>query len=393
MPNVLSATGLQTATTDETATDLAAAMQAIYGDDINTQPESPDGQMIGAYAQMDTDQLDLTVDVYNMFSVASAYGAGLQRLVEVNGMAIKGGTYSTTPVNVTANAAGTVPGLDQTAVPPYQATDGSGNLWTLLSSYAFGAAGTQALVFQAAAFGPITPLPNTISAQATPLSFVASVNNPSVAGAVIGQAEETDAALRTRQAQSFSLPAVGLADAVEAALLNLADVADAAVYENKGTALYAMPLNTLWCVVVGGTAAEIAAVIYAKCSCAGLYGAQNTPITRPNGQPATIAWDIGVAQPFWAQFSIIPATAGLTFNNTLLLQQLAAALIAPYWRLGRPANIGDIVRAMFVINPQVIVVNPGVSSTGVPGTFSPTNITPSSPTNYFTLPVVNLAII
>ena len=116
MPNVIDANGIQTATADETATDLAAGLTAIYGDDINTQSESPDGQMIGVYSQMGADQLDLLVDVYNMFSVASAYGAGLQRLVEINGLAIKGGTYSTAPVNVTASAAGNVPGLDQSAV-------------------------------------------------------------------------------------------------------------------------------------------------------------------------------------------------------------------------------------------------------------------------------------
>lgn len=390
MPNLLDATGLQVATTAENAADLTAALQAIYGTGINLQSESPDGQWVGIFAQAESDIGDLQIDVYNTFSVSSAYGLSLQRLVEVNGLAIKGGTFTTTPVNVTASAAGTLPGLDQTAVPPFQVQDPN-TVWTLISSYAFGAPGTQALVFQAATLGPITPLVNTINVQATPFNFISGVNNPTVTGTVLGQAYETDAALRQRQAQSFALAATCPADAVEGQLLNLADVSDAIVSENRGTVIGPFPINTLWCVVVGGTPAEIAQVIYAKAAPGvGLFGAQTYTLVRPNGQPATMKWDTGVAQQLYAEFGIVPAVAGLTFNKPLIIQQLAAALVAPYFRLGRPASIGDLVRAMFAIAPQAIVVSPGVSLTN--GSGYTDQVSPTSAEYFFTIPAANIVI-
>jgi hypothetical protein len=388
VPNVLDANGLTTATTDEISTDLIQALEGIYGTDINTDSESPDGQAIGIYSQADSDVLDLLTDIFNMFSVASAYGIGLQRLVALNGMTIKGGTYTTTPVNVTSNAAGTLPGLDQTALAPYQVRDAN-TVWTLISSYSFVGAGTQALVFQAASFGPITPLPNTITIQATPLTFVASVNNPTVVGAVIGQAEETDVALRTRQAASFSLAATGPADAVEGQLLNLPDVQKAIVIENRTNGTVAgTPAHSLWCIVVGGTPAEIAGAIYAKSSPCGLRGANSYVVTRPNGQPATMYWDTGLPQRLWAEFGIVPAVAGLTFNNVLLVQQLAAALLN-YYNLGQIANIGDIVRAMYVIEPRAILVSAGVS---VDGAAFVDQVGPTSPLYYFTLAAADINI-
>lgn len=382
MPNLLNAAGLQTATADEISTDLVLAMKNIYGTDINVGPESPDGQWVGIFTQADVDILDLLNDIYNIFSVASAYGISLQRLVAVNGMKIKGGTFTTTPVNITASAAGNLPGLDQTAVPPYQVQD-TNNVWTLVSSYAFGGSGTQALVFQAGTFGPITPLPNTITVQATPLTFVSGVNNPTVTGTVVGQAEETDPALRIRQAASFSLAATSPADAVEGQLLNLSDVTKALVVENKtnGT-VGGVPAHAIWPIVVGGTAAEIAGVLYAKTApgCT-LYGAQSYIVVRPNGQPATMSWDIGLPQRLWARFGIIPTVAGLTFNNTLLEQELAAALLN-YYNLNQIASVGDLVRAMYAIEPRAILVSAGVS---IDGASFADQVGTTSPKYYFTL--------
>ncbi len=462
MPNILDATGLQVATTAENATDLTTGLQAIFSDGINLDSESPDGQWVGIFAQAESDIGDLQIDIYNSFSVSSAYGTSLQRLVEINGLQIKGGTYTTTPVQVTASGAGNLPGLDQSTLPPYQLRDSAGNLWNLLSSFSFAGAGTQTLIFQCATIGIITPTPNTINAQATPYSFITAVNNAafsltsagvvtngsavitgltsttgvttgmvisdangyfpsgttvaavlsstsvqasanasggatenvtiSAGGTVLGQPYETDAALRQRQAQSFALAATCPADAVEAALLNCADIVDAVVSENRGAEVGPFPINTIWPVVVGGTPAEIAGVIYAKAAPGvGLYGANSYVITRPNGQPATMQWDTGAPQNLYAQFGIIPATPGVTFNNALLIQQLAAALVSPYFRLGRSASIGDIVRAMFAINPQVIVVSPGVSLTS--GSGFTDQVSPTSAKFYFTIPAANISII
>lgn len=382
MPNLLDASGLITATSDEISTDLVLALQAIYGDDINLAPESPDGQMVGIFTQADADVLDLLVDIYNMFSVDSAYGISLQRLVAINGLTIKAGTFTTTPVNITTDRALTLPGLDQDVVAPFQVQD-SNTVWTLISSYIFVSADTQALVFQAASMGPITPLPNTITVQATPTVGVTVVNNPTTAGSVLGQAEETDVALRIRHAQSFQLAATSPADAVEAALVAINDVTDALVVENNtGGAVDGVPANSIWPIVVGGTPPDIAAALYGKTApgC-GQFGAETYDIVRPNGQLATMKWDTGLPQRLYAQFGIVPTVSGLTFDNTLIKQQLAAALLN-YFKLGRTASIGDLVRAMYIIEPRAILVSAGVSTDGA--SYDDT-VDTDSPKYYFTL--------
>lgn len=390
MPNLLDANGLTVATTDEIATDLVTALKAIYGNDINLASESPDGQMVGIFSQADSDVLDLQVDIYNMFNVDSAYGISLQRLVAVNGMTIKNGTFTTTPVNITVTAALTLPGLDQNVVAPFQVQDPN-TVWTLISTFAFGGAGTQALIFQAATMGPITPLPNTITIQATPTIGVSVVNNPTTAGTVLGQAEETDVELRTRHAKSFHLAATCPADAVEAALHAINNVTDALVVENRtGGVVNTVPAHSIWAIVVGGTAVDIAAAIYAKASPGvGLFGAVSQIVVRPNGQPATMYWDVGLSQRLWTQFGIIPTVSGLTFNNVLLKQQLAAALLN-YFKLGRTASIGDIVRAMFIIEPRAILVTTGVSINGASYTDT---VSPTSNKYYFTLAAADITIL
>lgn len=389
MPNLLDASGLTIATSDEIAADLVAALRAIFGTDINLESESPDGQMVGIFTQADSDVLDLLVDIYNMFDVDSAYGISLQRIVALNGMTIHDGTFTTTPVEITTDRALTLPGLDQSAVAPYQVQDAN-TVWTLISSYVYSGADTQALVFRAAEMGPITPLPNTITIQATPTIGVTAVNNPTTTGTVLGQAEETDVELRIRHAKSFQLAATSPADAVEAALLAITDVTDALVVENNtnGT-VSGVPAHSIWPIVVGGTAVDIAAALYGKLApgC-GMFGAESQDIVRPNGQLATMNYDIGLEQRLYVQFGIIPTVPGLTFNNVLLVQQLAAALLG-YFKLGKTASIGDIVRAMFAIEPRAILVSAGVSTDGA--SYDDT-VGPTSDLYYFTLAAADIDI-
>lgn len=389
MPNLLDATGLVVATTDEIASDLSTALKAIYGQDINLASESPDGQMVGIYSQADSDVLDLLVDIYNMFDVDSAYGISLQRLVSINGMTIRAGTFTTTPVEVTTDRALTLPGLDQTLVAPYQVQD-TNTVWTLISSFSFGGAGTQALVFQASSMGPITPLPNTITIQATPLVGVTGVNNPTTTGTVIGSAEETDVELRIRHAKSFQLAATGPADAVQAAILSLDSVTDALVVSNNTNATVdGVPAHSIWAIAVGGEPADIAGAIYAKLNpgC-GMFGAQTYNVARPNGQLAEMKWDIGVEQRLYAQFGIIPAVPGITFDNTLIKQQLAAYMLN-YFKLAQTASVGDLVRAMFAIEPRAILVSAGVSTDG--SSYNDT-VDPTSAKFYFTLAAADIDI-
>jgi len=366
MPNTLDGDGLATATTDEQTTQIEADLQAVFGSDVDLSSNSPDGQMIGIYVQSSQDILDLLVSIYNMFSVDSAVGISLHRLVALNGLTLRPGVYTTTSVSVTSDRAQTLPGLDQTAAVAFSVRD-SNNVWTLVSSYAFATAGVQALVFQCDEMGAITPIANTITQQNTPTLGITDVNNPTTAGSVVGQLEETDSELRVRHAKMFKLAATGPADAVEAALLDLEDVSDALVVENDTNApVGSVPVHSIWPIVVGSaTDAVIAAAIYAKKSAGcGLFGSESAVVTKPNGQSATMYWDVGIAQRLYVQFGMVSSVQGITFDDALIAQELAAAMLT-FWKLNQLATIGDIVVAMQAIESRAILVSLGVSTDGM----------------------------
>jgi hypothetical protein len=389
MPNVLDATGLQTATTAEQTSAIEQALKAVYGSDIDLASNSPDGQLIGIFVQAMQDLLDLLTNIFNMFSVDSASGVLLQRLVAVNGLALRPGAYTTTPVSITVDRAVTLYGLDQEAQVQFAVRD-SNNVWTLLSTYSFGGAGTQALVFQCDVMGNIVPLPNTIIQITTPTLGVTDSNNPTVAGTVAGQVEETDVELRRRHGSMFKLAATGPFDAVQAALLAIPSVADALVVENAtGAPVSGQPAHSIWAIVVGGTGPEIGQAIYSKkapgCE---MYGALSEVVTRPNGQTFTAKYDVGVEQQLWAQFGVLSKVAGITFDKPLIAQQMAAAMDG-YFKLNQSASIGDLAQVLAAVEPRAIMVSAGVSTDGM--AFSD-NVSPTSPKYYFTIDAADIDI-
>src|ERR1019366_9465288 len=100
MPNVLSATGLQTATRAELIANGTAAFQAIYGADINLASDTPDGQILNYFVQAQLDNADLMVTIYNGFDPDNAVGVVLDQRVALNGIERQGGTYTLTPITV-----------------------------------------------------------------------------------------------------------------------------------------------------------------------------------------------------------------------------------------------------------------------------------------------------
>jgi hypothetical protein len=206
---------------------------------------------------------------------------------------------------------------------------------------------------------------------------------------VIGLPQETDPQLKIRRGNSFELQAVGPTDSIRAALLNLADVADAYIVENDtaGT-VGGVPPNSIWIIVNGGTNAEIAQAIYSKkAPGCGMKGSVTQNVTRPQGSPFTAQWDVAVGQPLYIRATLFPRIAGQTFNVTADEIALAAALS---YKLGQSPCIGDVVLAMNTIEPQAILSEVSVSKDNVNfiNLVSPTNAY-----NYFTVSAANITLV
>ena len=392
MVNALTPLGLVINTLTEIVANLNTGMQTIYGSDINVDSNSPDGQLINIYAQVAEDILELIQDVYNSFTVDSAYGTVLDQRVAINGITRRQGTFTTTPVSITVNQALTLTGLDAlvadpTAVP-FTVQDNANNKFQLVTTHVFGSAGSASLTFQAVDIGQVEVLSNTITSQVTTVLGVTVVNNPSTSGTVLGVNEETDAQLKVRHAQSFALASTGPADAISAALLAIPDITDAYVVENvQDTIQNTVPAHGIWVIVAGGTDAEIGQAIYAKkglgCD---MKGSNSYVVSRPNGTDFTALWDTAESENLYIAFTINGINPATSFDTTLIATQLAAALI---YRLGQGPNIGDVVSAMLTIAPNAYLTSIGV---GINGTDYFDVIQPSDAQHYFLVLAANITI-
>ncbi|MCX5794965.1 MAG: baseplate J/gp47 family protein [Elusimicrobia bacterium] len=312
----------------------------------------------------------------------------LDQRVALNGISRKVGTYTVAYVIITSDRAQTLPGLDQTALPAYKVSDEAGNQFQLVASHTFSAAGSASLAFRAVNIGQVLTTPNTITNQITTTLGVTAVNNPDTSGDVPGTDEETDAQLKARRGKSFSLAATGPADAIRAAILDMDDVSDAAVIENDtGDPVNGVPAHSIWCIVTGGTEADIAQAIYSKkAPGCGMKGSVTHDITRPQGNTFTAQWDVSSTQALYIQFAIVPRVAGLTFNNDAIKASLAAAMV---YKLLQNPSIGDVVMAMQTIEPNAIVTSVAVS---VDGDDWQQVVTPDSADKYFTVAVGDISI-
>lgn len=364
MPNILDATGLTVDTVTEIVDAITLSMQDIYGADINVDQNSPDGQLINIFAQSSADNLQVLVDVFNSFTVEKAYGTLLDQRVAINGLTRQAGTYTYTNITVTVNQALTLTGLDALNDDPnaqvFTVADAAGNQFYLAATHIFSVPGSTSLSFRAKDIGLVETTPNTITNQVTTVLGVTSVNNPAVATSV-GVNEETDAQLKVRHGNSFALASTGPADAVEAALAAIPDVTDAFVVENdtNGT-VNTVGAHSIWCIVTGGTDAEIAQAIYAKkgIGC-GMKGSSSYTVTRPNGTGFTALWDASIAQPLYIEFTIQGRVSGTAFDADAIAAALAVALV---YKLGQAPTIGDVITAMLTISPNAYLTAVGVSS-------------------------------
>lgn len=382
MTSTLDSTGLTVDSKAQIIADLIAGYQAIYGPDINVDSNSPDGQRINIEAQAISDFLELLLDTYNNFAIGTSYGARLDQLVALNGIQRHQGTYTAAQVLVTVSRALTLPGLDQTTQTPFTVADNAGNQFQLVTSHVFGGSGSSTLTFRAVTVGQVQTTANTITNVVTSTLGVSSVNNPSVATDSIGVNEETDAQLKIRHAQGLDLGATGPSDSMEAALRNIADVVDALVVENNtGGTVNTIPAHSVWPIVRGGTAVEIAQAIYDKKGpgC-GMKGSTTQVVTRPNGQSFTAQWDAAISQDLYIAFSIIWRGAA-ALANADIVTALVAALV---YKLGQNPSIGDIQAAMAVIAPTAIVtLNSATQGVSTDGVTWASLVTPTDAQHYF----------
>lgn len=311
MTNEINSNGIIVDSYSETYDGLVQNFKDIYGQDINLEQSTPDGQLIGIAAQAKTDTLELAVRQYNMFNPDTVSGRQQDNLYSLVGLKRKASKFSFVVVNVTTSGTCTLRGLDDKVddinATGYMVSDTVGNNWILRETTYINEPVTDLpLVFRAQNQGAIEALPNSITNMVTIVGNVVSVNNPAKQ-IETGQSEETDSQFRVRFYKSRANGSTGTSGGLTGKLLNLNEVTGAYVYNNRSgtTDSTGTAGHTVWVIVDGGTTEDIGQMLYANLTdgC-GMRGSVTYSFVNEAGVTQTIYFDRPTYTPIYVTVSL-----------------------------------------------------------------------------------------
>jgi uncharacterized phage protein gp47/JayE len=365
MPDSFDGNGLQTATLTEIRDAIETKYIGIFGDEINTDQNTQDGQTINIMAQVGRDLREILEQINAGFDPDQAVGRVLDQRVSINGITRKAGTFTEVPVEITVDRSLSLIGLDtqSSEINPevsglYTVKDDAGTRFYLLDSYTFAGAGTETLTFRAAEIGDIEVNANTITTPETIIGGITGINNPTGATA-LGVDEETDASLRSRRTAATAILSIANINGLQAALSALDGVTVALVKENDTDTADAdgTPGYTIWCIVQGGNDADIAEVIASKKThgC-GMRGDEEVTLQYLDGRSFIIKFDRPTSQNLWVRFSI--SLPGGTIDEDFIKQSIVDNVI---WDVGGDAVGSKITCYLQGLNADYVITGMEVS--------------------------------
>ena len=382
----IDANGVQIQTFEEIFNELVVQYQAIYGNDINVDIDSPDGQRIAIEAKAQLDLQTYGAIVYNEMDPDLADGLSLERLVKLSGIERRPASKSQADVDIVASQAVTLP-------IGYKVEDDIGQIWETTQEIILSIGVNNATLF-AEEFGAIEALPNTITEPVTIITGVTSVTNP--AAATVGQDEETDPELRARRILSLRNPATSTIGGLFSVLGNLPNVTGLQIYEND-TDIFdpVLQLNahSIWIVIEGGDLNAIAeAVVKNKTAGTGLKG--NTvaqyqeTITLSNGLSFDNTTDVEFDRPSIVELFVrvdVTTTNGTTPNETVIKNALAAK----FYNIGQDAVASELYCEIYDAQSSLVATNLEISVDGISYT---EDIIEANPEWLFNIDVNNIAL-
>ena len=342
MSNIIDADGIHTDSYNETYESLVNSLSGIYGD-INTESNSPDGQAIGIFTQATQDMLDLAVSMYNCIDPDKADGYSQDILYKLNGIKRKASKFTFVRVNITTNRSVSLMGLDENVnkedASAFTISDINGNQYYLLNSQTL-PVGVTTCEFRAAKAGAIEVTPNTITNLVSVIIGVQSVINPGKEYSK-GEDQETNANFRLRRAKGTALPSQGFNDSLESQILNINEVTDVVIDNNRTDVENAngTPAHTIWVIVEGGSDTEIAEKIYSNVTdgC-GMRGDVKVAVQKKNGRYEDIYFDRVILEKLYIKANI-KNTSGSIIDTQPIKDNLVKSLT---FTVGDGINSADV---------------------------------------------------
>lgn len=329
--------GLQIDTFRDIFQSLSDGYKAIYGQDIDLDQESPDGQRVAIEAQARTDVEAALQWLYSQMDPDFNTGDMQQIIAKLHGLYLRPGSRSQRDLKVTTDR----PVLLYSG---YKIRDQANQVWFVRQDITV-PAGTTTVTFFAQNFGKVTGLVSDTFTQLTPeLGILSIISDTAV---VVGRDEETPEQFRQRRNRSLENPATGSTGAIFAKVAQLAGVTDINIGENdtkNDDPDTGIPANSIWLVVEGGAVSEITEVMVkqkgggtgTKGSVTGRY---IESLVRPDGSILQIAHDLQFDRPVYKPLHIRLTARRKVTNDPVDQDSLKESLAS------RELHIGESIDA------------------------------------------------
>lgn len=158
---------------------------------------------------------------------------------------------------------------------------------------------------EAAETGPVSAASGTLTVIETPVSgWLGAIN---LEDAAVGENEESDDHLRVKREDELAAPGAGTVDSIRATILRVDGVTSCTVYQNNtdSTDGEGRPPHSIAAVVEGGVDAEIAAAIFSRLS-AGIqsYGDVDEDVIDSSGNVWTISFSRPNVEDIWVRLDV-----------------------------------------------------------------------------------------
>ena len=273
--------GITAPTYEEALSFIQSAFRSIYGQDINLDADTSDGQQCAIWAKSYSDAAGKVVASYAGYAPSTASGVQLSSVVKVNGIARYVATRSTADVRLIGQAG--------TVITGGIIEDANGYRWQLPDRVVIPVNGEITVTATCQTDGSIAASPDTITRIITPTLGWQSVTNPSAA--TEGNPVETDAQLRKRQAKAVALPSRSVMEGIIAGIDAISGVVDINWDENdtSETNGNGVPGHSIAVIVDGGDSQEIAkTLLLKKGPGTGTWGDTSVTVTDQYGRENTI---------------------------------------------------------------------------------------------------------
>lgn len=336
--------GISAPSYEEILEFLQSEAKRIFGDDVNLDADTQDGQLLAIFAAAVHDVNSQAIATYNAFNPQTAKGVALDSVVALNGLERQQATASQVDLRIVGQAG--------TVIENGVAIDTFENRWLLPAQVVIPTSGEITVTATAEEVGAIEAAPNSITKIGTPTLGWQTVNNPS--SATPGIAVETDDQLRERQAQSTALPSVSLWEGIISSLMDVPGVVRVSGVKNDTdtTNSEGVPGHSIAMIVDGGAVEEIGKTIFLKKGeGVGTYGTTQTTYLDVYGFPNVVKFSRPTIVHISATLEITPAQDYLSTVADEIKERIASYINS--LAIGDDVNIARVMAAAIMDCPGV----------------------------------------